>query len=286
MKQSLSINDVWTMYDYGNIYGKNYYKIVYFKKINSKKIKKSIKDRVVVGFGGITTSEDFEEKFNKNSQIELLPQNENTDAILENVSNISNERFRQSLSRAKNTIFELALCNKFTHFCTFTQDKEKRDRYNLEEFISDFSMFVRNKNRNRAEDKKIKYVLVPEQHDNGAWHLHGLLAGLSKTDLVKNEYGYLDWLEYRNKFGFFSCSRIRKPINTAKYITKYISKDFAKTTLEKGRHLYYASQGLKRKEQICKQYGEKCSVDKWDFENEYVKIRFFSEDDIGEFLTF
>lgn len=37
----------------------------------------------------------------------------------------SAERFAQSLSRTRARIFELAACNEFTHFCTFTQDEKK-----------------------------------------------------------------------------------------------------------------------------------------------------------------
>lgn len=95
---------------------------------------------------------------------------------------------------AKARVNELALCNEFEYFCTFTQSDELRDRFDLKAFRKDFAMFVRNENRRR--EKKIKYLLVPERHKDGAWHMHGLLMGLTSDDLYPNEYGYLDWARY------------------------------------------------------------------------------------------
>ena len=80
------------------------------------------------------------------------------------------ERLRSSISRAKSRVNELALCNEFEYFCTFTQSDELRDRFDLKAFRKDFAMFVRNENRRR--EKKIKYLLVPERHKDGAWHMH------------------------------------------------------------------------------------------------------------------
>jgi hypothetical protein len=198
------------------------------------------------------------------------------------------ESFSQSVSRAKSRIFELSMCNEFTHFCTFTQDKEKRDRFNLAEFRKDFAQFVRNQNRFRPEARKIKYLLIPEQHKNGAWHMHGLLMGLGENDLkafslkdhipkrikeqIKNGEAVYDWLKYRKSFGYFTCTEIKDKSACSKYVTKYISKDLQKTIHESGEHLFFASQGLKGRETILKNCAEQCPFTEWDFENEYVKI--------------
>ena len=201
---------------------------------------------------------------------------------LHNSENSSpDERLSNSISRTKSTINELALCNEFTHFCTFTQDKQLRDRFDLDAFIKDFSMFVRNENRGREASgrSKIEYLLIPEQHKDGAWHLHGLLKGLDNKDLVKNEHGYLDWVRYRSRFGFFSVSLIRSKRRCANYVTKYVTKDINKTAIKAGRHYFYASQGLKRKEAIIVNSFDKCPVEKWedfDFYNDFVPIKRFS----------
>lgn len=185
----------------------------------------------------------------------------------------SNERFLQSLSRSKARVFELAICNEFRFFCTFTQDPEKRDRFDLGGFRKDFAQFVRNLNRKREPERKIKYLIVPEKHKDGAWHFHGLLMGLDYEDLKKNEFGYFDWEEYSRKFGFFSVSCIKSHESCSSYITKYISKGFGETDFLAGEHLFFASQGLKGATCIVKGLTDKCPFENWDYVNEWVKIK-------------
>lgn len=183
------------------------------------------------------------------------------------------ERFESSISRTRSAIFEIALCNDFEWFCTFTIDKEKADRFNLADFRAHLSQFIRNQNRYREEGDQIKFLLIPENHKDGAWHMHGLLMGLKEgTDLVKNEHGYLEWKKYRSRFGFFSCSRIKSHEACSRYITKYVSKSLFETKIKSGGHLYFASKGLKRKELVCIE-DFPLESDEWDFENDYVKIK-------------
>ena len=203
--------------------------------------------------------------------------------------NSPDERFSNSVSRSKSRIFELAMCNEFKYFCTFTQDEKLRDRFDLKEFRKDLAQLVRNLNRNRSEENKIKYLLIPEQHKNGAWHLHGLLQGITPDDLreftlkeklperirkqIAKGVKIYDWTRYRKAFGFFTCAEIESQTACAKYITKYISKDLQKTVHESGEHLFFASQGLKGRETILRNCADLCDVDEWDFENEFVKVK-------------
>lgn len=187
------------------------------------------------------------------------------------------ERFYQSIARAKARVLELALCNEFTHFCTFTQsDILRNDRFNLPDFRKDLAQFVRNRNRSRTPERQLRYLLVPEQHKDGAWHMHGLLSGLDALDLKPNEHGYLDWNAYRSRFGWFSVSDIKDPTGCAHYITKYISKSMAASdAMKKGQHLYFASQCLKGRDVICYEMKDPCpyDLDTFDFENDYVKVK-------------
>lgn len=199
-----------------------------------------------------------------------------------------NERFTQSLSRTRSRVFELAACNEFTHFCTFTQDQTKRDRFDLNEFRKDLAQFVRNENRNRSEGDKIKYLMIPEEHKNGGWHMHGFLKGLTPSDLrlftlseklperlrkqLREGKQIYDWTRYRRNFGYFTCTEIENGIAAAKYITKYITKDVANATRAQGAHLFFASQGLKSRDTLTWRSVEACPFDTWDFENDYVKV--------------
>ena len=201
-----------------------------------------------------------------------------------------NTRLSQSVSRTKSTIFELAICNEFTHFCTFTQDENiVGDRFDLAKFRKDFAQFIRNENRGR--ENKIKYLVVPEQHKNGAWHFHGLLSGLTDQDLRKftlseklpmrikkpimNGENVYNWDKYAKKFGFFTATDIKSHVACSKYITKYITKEVVKNNLSKGQHSYFASQGLKRRELILRTDVEPCPITNWGFENDYIKTAWF-----------
>ena len=187
-------------------------------------------------------------------------------------------RFDSSISRTRSLIFEIALCNNFEYFCTFTQDMQKvNDRFDLSTFRARLSQFVRNQNRYRSAENKIEYLLIPEQHKDGAWHMHGLIRGLTDDDLKINEHGYLDWYKYRDRFGFFSCSRIKSHEACSRYITKYVSKSLFSTNVESGGHMFFASKGLRRKECVADYDYEHGMYDEWDFENDYVKIRWQSE---------
>ena len=214
----------------------------------------------------------------------------------DSATNENGVRFSQSLSRTKNRIFELAKCNEFQYFCTFTQDEKKRDRFSLKDFRKDFAQMVRNLNRGRAE--KIKYLLIPEQHKDGAWHMHGLLMGLNNYDLrkftlkerlpqnirktIKSGKNVYNWESYSKKFGYFTCTDIENKTACSKYITKYITKSLQKTALENGEHMFFASQGLKGREVVLKNCFEKCPFDDWDFENEYVKIKWITVQKNGQ----
>ena len=211
------------------------------------------------------------------------------------------ERLQSSISRTKNRIFELAMCNEFTMFCTLTQDEKKvRDRYDLDTFRKDFAHFVRNLNRSR--DVPIKYLMIPEQHKDGAWHIHGFFSVLEVgTDLtsftledripyrlrkmIENGETVYNWPKYAKKYGFFTATAIKSKVAASSYITKYVTKDVAKQALESGRHLFFASQGLKGREVVVHdnldQSGELvfCPIadGEWDFENDYVKVKWIDK---------
>jgi hypothetical protein len=258
-KQSRTRHDLWSMYQIGDSI-----KVVYFKALPPEK-----KERPL--FSDLPPKPKFEK--HKRSEA---------------------DRFASSISRARNRIFELAMCNEFTFFCTFTQDKKKRDRFDLSEFRKDFAMLVRNMNRTRPEDKKIKYLLIPEQHKNGAWHMHGLLAGLEESDLRKFELSerlpkairnqlekgeaVFDWTRYRKAFGYFTCTEIKEKNACSKYITKYVTKDLESSPRKNGEHLFFASQGLKGKETLVRLSDEPCALTEWDFENQYIKVAEFPAD--------
>lgn len=262
--QSKKLNDVWSAYKYGDKY-----KIVYYK----------------FGVSNVDNSTSAFVKSESNQQNICI-------------SEPSEERFANSVSRTKSRIFELASCNEFDYFCTFTQNENLRDRFILSEFRSDLSQFIRNLNRYRVDSEKIKYLLIPEQHKDGAWHMHGLLSGLTDKDLtpfsLKDKLPYkirkslkdgvvvYDWVKYRSKFGYFTATKIESVEACSKYITKYVTKDLCKQGIEQNRHLFFASKGLNGRVCAVHHSAEPLPFDDFDFENDFVKIKWVN--DITQFV--
>ena len=171
-----------------------------------------------------------------------------------------------NIRRAKAKVKEYVLCNDWDYFITLTLDPKKYDRYNLNKFRNDLTMWIRNISRNR--DKKIKYVLIPEQHRDGAWHMHGFVSGLNDDDVklfsiddripkyikdkLKEGQEVYNWTKYMDKFGFCDLEPIRNLEKAVNYVMKYITKELDNCVKEVGGHLYYCSRGLNQAEIIKK----------------------------------
>lgn len=213
-------------------------------------------------------------------------------------SEAEKERFACNLSRARSTIYELALCNDWNYFFTFTLDPQKYDRSNLNVFRKDLSRFFR-KYREKYNVGNLKYLLVPELHKDGInWHMHGFLMGLPEEHLKpftmqehlpyyilykleKNELVY-DWEAYRNKFGFCNIEPIKDLEASAIYITKYLFKSMDSSTIQANGHLYYASQGLNRAKITARGFYDPQQILDFDFENEYVLLKWYGENEQPE----
>ena len=178
------------------------------------------------------------------------------------------DKLPQALSRARRVCLELALCNDWTWFATFTIAQDNFDRKNLDKFYERFSEWL--KYQKKKSGKKIPYLLVPEQHGDGSWHMHGFFNSdideflVPFSDLKKRgenipyklvQKDYYNWLEYQKKFGFCSFGKIRNHDATAFYATKYISKSFQGDARRVGLKLYYCSQGLNRSQYFDSVYG-------------------------------
>lgn len=166
-------------------------------------------------------------------------------------------KLRESICRAKQKIFELAFCNDWDFFFTGTLDQTKYDRSDLEKYHADLTKWFSNIARGK---EKIEYLLVPELHANGGWHLHGFIKGIDQAQLTKYQRGMkmnasvfakieqgdtvYAWGPYEKKFGFCTVEVIKNPEAISKYIQKYMSKDLGVHVSRLGAHLYYRSRGL------------------------------------------
>ena len=179
------------------------------------------------------------------------------------------------------------MCNPWEYFVTLTLSPVNGDRQDLKAFQRKLSNWL--KNTNYRQGCAIKYLLIPEPHADGSWHMHGLFMGIpedmlrpfSSTEhlpyklLEELQKGHVlyDWPGYRDRFGFVTCDPIRDCEACAKYITKYITKELGESAARLNQKLYLCSLGLNRSVVACRGHlGEKFEP---DFFNEYVAVKAF-----------
>lgn len=186
---------------------------------------------------------------------------------------VNKEKLSNNIARARSKIFEYAICNNFKYFVTLTVNGQYLDRYNLAEYIKKLGQFIRDYRKKHGVN--VQYLLIPERHEDGAWHMHGLIKGIPKEHLCKNKHGYLDWEEYSKRFGYISIDEVRNEIAVSKYITKYISKsiDTGAGVTEKESKLYYCSRGLKKAIKIDEGTLNSYQLNNiyFEFENDYIR---------------
>lgn len=189
------------------------------------------------------------------------------------------EKMDSSISRAKRVILELALCNDWKYFCTFTIAGAKYNRQDLKSWNKKFKQWLRDQRKKFG--RPFRFVLVPEQHADGSWHMHGLFDDSPTLISFRELYdrgeniplklvkgGYFNWPDYQKKFGFCSFGEIRNRVAVAFYITKYISKSLSETCMPVGMDLYSSSDGLNRASLHGDVYGECTYLDSF-LENHY-----------------
>lgn len=149
----------------------------------------------------------------------------------------------QSLHRTKTLIRDIILCNDFELFCTFTFDPDKVDRFNYNHCLSKMNRWIHHQ---KEKSPDLKYLYIPEQHKNGAWHFHALISGYKGT-LKKTPHKSATGREVYNmtsyRSGFTTAVKIDNKGAVAQYVSKYITKDFIKMF---NRKRFFCSQNLKR----------------------------------------
>lgn len=176
----------------------------------------------------------------------------------------SDEVQRCSLSRTKRNIRELALCNDFEYFATFTVNSEKCDRYTLNDVQDKIKKIL---HKIKRKNKDFAFLIITEKHKDGAFHFHGLIKGIN--DLYLNDNGYYSSYIFSNELGFNSFSKILDYTKCCNYITKYITKDCIKNS---HNQIYISSRGLKKATKEEFQNIDFIPT----FTNEYVSIKDFT----------
>lgn len=182
------------------------------------------------------------------------------------------EKLSRNIERAERKIREYGFCNPWEMFVTLTIDPKKHDRHDLKTYYRAFSQWLRN--YQKKHNIQIKYLLVPEKHKDGAWHMHGFIYGLPIEHLTLNDNGYYDWLPYRQKFGYISIDFIKDKSRASSYISKYVSKNIMALVQDLNQKMYYCSKGLKEAEIIKK--GSMTDITDPLYSTEYVQVKFYN----------
>lgn len=152
-----------------------------------------------------------------------------------------------SLKRAKDSIFDYVLNNEFDYFFTGTINPEELDSKDPKELLKPVQRWL----KNMVDRYGLSYLMIAERHKKGGIHFHGLCRSSvplrledSGTKLYKGhkkpvsnaraeKLGLTDGRTVYNlkswKFGFTTCIELTGDrLNTAFYVTKYITKDCKK----------------------------------------------------------
>lgn len=137
-----------------------------------------------------------------------------------------------SLNRTRSALYMYARQCNWEYFITLTYSPDKiENRYDFSLCMKKASNWIKNCRNRKAAD--LLYLFVPEQHMDGAWHVHGLLCnttGLTFTDSGKRYDGKIvynldDW-----ELGFSTATKVTDTYKVSNYITKYITKDLCAIT--------------------------------------------------------
>lgn len=153
----------------------------------------------------------------------------------------------ENASRAVRKVYDLARSNEFDWFVTMTFDKNEVDRFDYDSCADALKRFTDILRHNGN-----KWVIIPEQHKDGAFHFHGLVSGTlpvtaarsPKTGrLLKDRNGNQIFNVDNFRFGHTTATKIGDRVRAATYLTKYLTKEIS---VPKGRKRYWASRGLNK----------------------------------------
>ncbi len=198
------------------------------------------------------------------------------------------EKLLNNIARVKTKVRDYAFCNDWDYFVTLTFAQQNIDRYDLKEVKKRMGKFFNNYKTRKNPD--FCYLLVPEFHQDGAVHFHGLIKGLRREDLnlfnlqdiipvyIQNQLrkglNVFDWVEFHEKFGYTTIEPIRNQDAAANYICKYITKDLISLPL--GTCCYLNSKGLKTPDLVHQDYGG-IVPKKINYENDFVAIKWLDK---------
>ena len=150
-------------------------------------------------------------------------------------------KFRNA-NRTKQMVYQYARSCNWEWFITLTFSKDKVDRYNFDECSKKCRQWLHNQRKNAPN---LQYLVVPEQHKDGAWHFHGLLANTGNMKFIDSglkDKGVPIYNMVKYQYGFTTATKVKSIEKVSKYIGKYITKSVCDLTV--GKQRYFVSQNL------------------------------------------
>lgn len=148
-----------------------------------------------------------------------------------------------------NKINQYARCGFWEWFLTFTFGDDEI-RYDYSECSKKIRKWLNHMKNRYAKD--LQYLIVPEEHKDGAYHFHGLLANCcnmkfekavnphNRTFIIQNGKQVYNLINY--KFGFTTATKVDDTKKVTNYITKYITKEMCNNTFSRRR--YFVSNNI------------------------------------------
>lgn len=156
---------------------------------------------------------------------------------------VSMESYQHTIKK----IYETARSNSWDWFITITFNENKIDRFDYNKVVKKLTEWLDSRRRKDKNSQDFGYIIVPEQHENGAWHFHGLFNNCDKVFNFKDsgikKNGQIIYNMKKWKYGFTTATRIQSQQKVSKYICKYIKPSMF---FEKNRKRYYVSKNLNK----------------------------------------
>lgn len=159
----------------------------------------------------------------------------------------SDRSARNSLNRTKQNIYKYSRQANWEYFIILTFDGAKVDRYDFDACMKKANKWFDHQKSRYASD--LKYLFVPEQHKNGAWHIHGVICDIGEMKLTDSgrvaigKKSYIRTSKNANyptiynlsgwRFGYSTATKVKDKHKVASYITSTSRKICVKVLLEK-----------------------------------------------------
>ena len=156
-----------------------------------------------------------------------------------------------SQKRTINEIYNITRSNIWDYFITLTFNPQRVNRYDFDSVVEAAGKYF---NFLRKEfDNDIKYFLVPEKHQDGAWHIHGLVAS-DKVQIVDSGHidkkGRVIYHMPHYIYGFSDATRVSNNFAACSYMTKYVTKDLCFDTMYRNRYIVSKNVGRAKEKEF------------------------------------